>query len=115
MAANIKTSPTERVHHDSMPHTRVLELLLSSMPKLQKQHVYIPYLRKLKYVASGPVQGTAGNVFNIPLYAIRFENAAVNSFLAIFSKIVACVTTGIMRIYQYTMRIHFSLCLDLDF
>ena len=36
-------------------------------------------------------------------------------FVAIFSKIVACVTSGIMRIYQDSIRIHFSVCLDLYF
>ena len=35
--------------------------------------------------------------------------------LAIFSKIVSCVTAGIMRIYQYSIRIHFGVCLDLYF
>ena len=36
-------------------------------------------------------------------------------FFAIFSKIIACVTSGIVRIYQYSIRKHFSICLDLDF
>ena len=45
------------------------------------------------------------------------ESASGNLFyfVAIFSKIVACVTAGIMRIYQYSIRIHFSVCLDLYF
>ena len=38
-----------------------------------------------------------------------------NYFVAVFWKIVACLTDGIMRIYQYLIRIHFSVCLDLDF
>ena len=33
-------------------------------------------------------------------------------FAAIFSKIVACVTAEIMRIYQHWIRIHFKVCLD---
>ena len=36
-------------------------------------------------------------------------------FVAISSKIVAFVTARIMRIYQYSIWIHFSVCLDLYF
>ena len=34
------------------------------------------------------------------------------NFVAIFPKIVACVTAEIMRIYQFSIRIQFSVCLD---
>ena len=36
-------------------------------------------------------------------------------FVAIFSKIVACVTAKIMRIHQFSIRIQFCVCLDLYF
>ena len=32
--------------------------------------------------------------------------------IAIFFKIVVCVAASIVRIYHYSIRIHFSVCLD---
>ena len=71
VTADIKTSPTERVRQDRMPRTRVLELrplypiLFASLATTKMTRVYP---RKLKYVASGPVHGTAATLFNIPLH-----------------------------------------------
>ena len=51
------------------------------------------------YDTGGVVAREQGDLRTEPIY-----------FVAIFSKIVACVTAGIMRFYQYSIRIHFSVC-----
>ena len=89
----------------------LLKMVLLGLNPLKSQCDFITYGDKLScdpsYFGNIALARRHGGVKDI--------FATIIYFVAIFSKIVAYVTAGIMRIYQYSIRIHFIICLDLDF